>query len=562
MTVETFFEKFELFADVPGVVTKMRELVLELAVRGKLVEQDDADGDAGVLLNRIMDCRQRKHHRKFSEVTIHEDSPTVEGWYEVPRSWRWVRLSMIGDIVGGGTPRSDNSEYFTDEGIPWLTPADLNGFKGKRISRGRRFITKLGLERSSAQLLSEGSVLFSSRAPIGYVAIAGAELATNQGFKSCVPFVTEINEFLYYYLLNAAARIDREASGTTFREVSGKVVSQIPVPLPPLAEQKRIVAKVDELMALCDRLEAEQKEREEKKAALTRASLARFSKAPTPANLNYVFHKSYDITPADLSKTILTLAVQGKLVPQDPNDEPAEYLLARTDQRRYEKALIDHRADTESQPLLSVDARWITPDTWSWRGLADLVLFVDYRGKTPEKLAGGVRLITAKNVRKGNIDLFPEEFISEGEYEVWMTRGFPEEGDVLFTTEAPMGNAAVVDLKERFALAQRVICFQSYGAIDPTFLVIQILSDQFQFILNVNATGVTAKGIKASKLKQIPITVPPLAEQRRIVAKVGQLISLVDVLEEQLAASCASGEKLLVALVAELTTLRKAPTTP
>ena len=95
------------------------------------------------------------------------------------------------------------------------------------------------------------------------------------------------------------------------------------VPLPPLAEQKRIVAKVDELMALCDRLEAQQQERDTRHAALARASLARFADAPTPANLNFLFHDSYTIEPADLRKTILTLAVQGKLVPQDPNDEPA-----------------------------------------------------------------------------------------------------------------------------------------------------------------------------------------------------------------------------------------------
>ena len=104
---------------------------------------------------------------------------------------------------------------------------------------------------------------------------------------------------------------------------------QAPFPLPPLAEQKRIVAKVDELMALCDRLEAQQQERETRHAALARASLARFADAPTPANLNFLFHKSYDIAPADLRKSILTLAVQGKLVPQDPNDEPAEELLSQ-----------------------------------------------------------------------------------------------------------------------------------------------------------------------------------------------------------------------------------------
>ncbi len=117
------------------------------------------------------------------------------------------------------------------------------------------------------------------------------------------------------------------SAGTGQPNVNGQALGRLEIPLPPLAEQKRIVAKVDELMALCDRLEAQQQERETRHAALARASLARFADAPTPANLNFLFHPSFSIQPADLRKSILTLAVQGKLVPQDPNDEPAEELV-------------------------------------------------------------------------------------------------------------------------------------------------------------------------------------------------------------------------------------------
>ncbi len=360
-------------------------------------------------------------------------------------------------------------------------------------------------------------------------------------------------EFVHVVLKRAAEHFQNAKTGIAIPGIGRRDVLGLKVVLPPLAEQKRIVEKVDELMALCDRLEVQQQEREARLAALARASLARFADAPTPANLDFLFHSSFNIQPSDLRKSILTLAVQGKLVPQSLIDEPAKESLARNDERRCETARSDHRADEENQPLLSANDRWDIADTWSWRGLADLVLFVDYRGKTPAKLSSGVRLLTAKNVRKGQINLSPEEFLSESEYHAWMTRGFPQTGDVLFTTEAPMGNAAVVELNERFALAQRVICFQSYGAIDPAFLVLQILSDQFQFILDRNGTGVTAKGIKASKLKQLPIAVPPLAEQRRIVAKVEQLMVLVDELETQLADSRATAANLLSALVAELT---------
>jgi type I restriction enzyme S subunit len=180
VTREEFFNRFQLFAELPNAVAKMRKLILTLAVRGRLVPQLPIEGTADDLLRDLA----RLQKRPFSELA----ALPIEQWYPVPSSWRWIELGGMGRIVGGGTPRSDNPAYFSDvDGIPWLTPADLNGFDQKRIFRGRRFITERGLSESSAQLLPEGSVLFSSRAPIGYVAVAGCDLATNQGFKSCIP---------------------------------------------------------------------------------------------------------------------------------------------------------------------------------------------------------------------------------------------------------------------------------------------------------------------------------------------------------------------------------------
>ena len=201
--------------------------------------------------------------------------------------------------------------------------------------------------------------------------------------------------------------------------------------------------------------------------------------------------------------------------------------------------------------MLAADDRWEVPPSWRWRALADLVLFIDYRGKTPNKVAQGVRLVTAKNVRRGFINRSPEEFLSDENYHRWMTRGFPSVGDVLFTTEAPMGNAAVVHLTERFGLAQRVICLHPYGAMNPDFLVLQLLAEPFQFILDKTATGLTAKGIKAAKLKRLPVAVPPAAEQRRIVAKSDELIGVCDRLEAQLTETQTESRRLLEAVLQE-----------
>lgn len=170
------------------------------------------------------------------------------------------------------------------------------------------------------------------------------------------------------------------------------------------------------------------------------------------------------------------LAASGVLVAQDPNDQPVEVSLALADRVRAELSKVDRRASAARQVIMAQELRCAVPSSWTWRGLADLVLFIDCRGNTPPKSEHGVRLVTAKNVKRGNINQTPEEFVSEEIYKKWMRRGFPKRGDVLFTTEAPMGNAAVVADAERFALAQRVICFSLYGAIEPEFLVLQILS--------------------------------------------------------------------------------------
>jgi type I restriction enzyme, S subunit len=169
----------------------------------------------------------------------------------LPPNWTWVKLGDIGDVVGGGTPSTSIEEYF-DGDIFWITPADLTGFKNKCISKGRRNITEAGLKNSSARLIPKGSVLFSSRAPIGYVVIASNELCTNQGFKSVIPNKKVDSEFVYYFLKSAKQLAEKNASGTTFKEISAKNFANLPFPLPPLPEQKKIVEKIEELFSGLD----------------------------------------------------------------------------------------------------------------------------------------------------------------------------------------------------------------------------------------------------------------------------------------------------------------------
>ena len=195
--------------------------------------------------------------KKKTALTIEERLqqalvPAEEQPYEVPENWVWVRLGEVTKVVGGGTPSTSKKEYYDEGNISWLSPVDLSNYNGIYISRGNKMITLEGLNNSSAKLLPRDTVCLTSRAPIGYVAIAEKELCTNQGFKSFLPSPTYLAKFLYWYLKGNKELLESKASGTTFLELSASKAATIEFPLPPLSEQQRIVERIEELFAKLD----------------------------------------------------------------------------------------------------------------------------------------------------------------------------------------------------------------------------------------------------------------------------------------------------------------------
>jgi type I restriction enzyme S subunit len=177
--------------------------------------------------------------------------------------WKTVKLGEVGRIVGGATPSTKVSENYGGD-ISWITPKDLANYSGRYITHGERNITQVGFDSTSTVMLPKGSILFSSRAPIGYVAIAGCELCTNQGFKSIVPNNKLDSEFCYYLLKSEAKNIERLGSGTTFKEVSGSTMRDVVVTIPPLPTQRKIAAvlgalddKIENNRKICANLEAQ-----------------------------------------------------------------------------------------------------------------------------------------------------------------------------------------------------------------------------------------------------------------------------------------------------------------
>ncbi|PKG46518.1 MULTISPECIES: restriction endonuclease subunit S [unclassified Planococcus (in: firmicutes)] len=197
-----------------------------------------------------------------------EGKMTELGKKVIPKGWELGILKDLGEIVGGATPSTSNPENFTKSGIPWITPKDLSLDKSVYISRGLTDITELGYKSSSTKIMPIGSVLFTSRAPIGYVAIAAEEVSTNQGFKSIVPFETVPSEFLYLLLKRLVPIIERNAGGTTFKEISTSGISKIKIIKPSELILKKFEKEVKPIFRKIKSAEKENKLLKEKRDLL------------------------------------------------------------------------------------------------------------------------------------------------------------------------------------------------------------------------------------------------------------------------------------------------------
>ena len=253
--------------ELQKILALSKSKILDLAIRGKLVPQDPNDEPASVLLERIREEKEElikqgkiKRDKKESVIFKGDDNSYYEKIgteilcidteipFKIPYSWTFVRLKHIGTVVGGGTPKTNISSYWDGE-IPWLTPADLSGYTEMYISSGERKITEDGLNSSSTRLMPKGTVLYSSRAPIGYIALSNNPIATNQGFKSVVPYNFLMSEYLYYCLKARTSDIEQRATGTTFKEISGSAMAETIIPLPPINEQKAISLKAKSILS-------------------------------------------------------------------------------------------------------------------------------------------------------------------------------------------------------------------------------------------------------------------------------------------------------------------------
>lgn len=424
--------------------------------------------------------------------------------FDIPDSWEWTRLGFVSSYA------ETKKKIKAQDAPPDLWQLDLEDIeKGGRILEHKTVGERKAV--GDKTFFEAGNVLYSKLRPyLLKVLVAPADGICTPEIVPFSLYGKILPEYIVAFLKSPYVDgvINAVTYGVKMPRVGTQTMTSLLLPLPPLNEQQRIVNKVNEVMPVVAKYDTT------------------YSKVK---ELNETF-------PEALKRSILQWAVQGKLVPQDPADEPAEALLERIREEKQQlikegkikkdkhESVIFRRDNSHYEKcgseILCIDEEipFDLPASWQWERLINIYNFIDYRGKTPTKTDYGVPLITAKNVKKGYIDYSIKEYISHEEFRQRQTRGISHKGDILFSTEAPMGNAALADINE-FSAGQRLITFQQYGEcieISNELMMLFILSDCFQNQLSIQCTGTTVKGIKAEKLKRLLIPIPPLAEQQRI----------------------------------------------
>lgn len=519
MTREEFFAKFELFAELPGAVAKMRELILRLAIRGQLVEQRVADGNAKDIFSEP------------ASTTFRESSPR----YATPPAWLWVPFASVGEqrlgkMLDQKGNRGELKPYLRNTNVQWM-----------RFELGDVKQLRLAANELEEYRLRDGDLLICEGGEPGRCAIWRndvPEMYFQKALHRVRPRVGILSEYLAIHL-----RVDAESgvlaehfTGATIKHLTGRSLAEYCIAIPPLAEQKRIVAKVDELMALCDQLEEQQKERETRHAALARASLSRFTAAPSPANLTCLFHSSYAIAPEDLRRVVLSLAMRGLLITRDRTQTPEAV-----------KAGVAHSG-----------APFQLPETWQWVPLGEVTQLINgdrsknYPNKA-EYVRDGVAWINTGHIEPdGTLSIESMHYISRTKFES-LRSGKIRRGDLVYCLRgATLGKTAVITQFDEGAVASSLVIIRPASDVDSRFAYRFLTSPLGREQISKFDNGSAQPNLSANNVKKYHFPLPPLAEQQRISEKIDELMQLVDDAESQLARSAVTAKQLLNALVAEL----------
>ncbi|MFU0866196.1 restriction endonuclease subunit S [Kluyvera ascorbata] len=535
-------------------IKKLRELILELAVRGKLVPQDPNYEPASELLKRIAAekaelVKQGKIKKQKPLREISED----EKPFELPEGWEWVRLGTLGYTQTGGTPSKYNAEYYGND-IPFIKPADITA---QGVIYDNEGLSIKGAE-TLGRVAPSGSILMVCIGTIGKCQVINRTCSFNQQINSITPF-SDISDFIYLDVSSSyfqSLAWDYSSSTTIPILNKGKWESLL-VPIAPLSEQARIVTNVKKLMSLCDQLEQQSLTSLDAHQQLVETLLSTLTDSPNAEELaenwarisqhfDTLFNTEASIDA--LKQTILQLAVMGKLVPQDPNDEPASELLKRIEQ---EKAQLVKEGKIKKQkpfPSISDDEKpFELPQGWEWCRIGEIIVNMD-AGWSPscspepspnENIWGVLKTTAVQSLeyREQENKTLPSSKLPRPQYEV-------HDGDILVTRAGPKNRVGVSCLVEKT---------RSKLMISDKIIRFHLISDEIsaKYISLCLNCGVTADYLEASKsgmaesqmnisqenLRSAPVALPPTAIQLKVISTIEDFFKVCDQLKSRLQAA-------------------------
>jgi type I restriction enzyme, S subunit len=526
-------------------IQKLRDLILELAMRGKLVPQNLNDEPVSELLKRIK--AEYKHLSKEGKIKKAKALPNIsedEFPFDLPKGWEYIRLNDLGEWGAGATPNRGNGEYYGGD-IPWFKSGEL---VGDYISESEEFVTELALKKSSLRYNKAGDVLIAMYgATIGKTSILEIPATTNQAVCACTPFSDIYNVFLLTLLKAYKNRFIGMGAGGAQPNISREKIIAAVIALPSLAEQHRIVERVNELMALCDELEKEQTNSNTAHEKLVEVLLNSLTDAKNSDDFKETWQRvagcfetlfTTEHSIDKLKQTILQLAVMGKLVPQDPTDEPASELLKKIAK---EKARLVKEGKIKKQAILpeitEEEKPFELPKGWEWVRLGVIhEVTSSKRVHAKDYVSSGIPFFRSKEIGElgRNEEIKTEIFISESLYfALKELPGFPKEGDfMLASIGASIGNNWICDNREFYYKDGNITKIENHKYSNMKYLQLFINSP---FLINKISEGVSGSAYNALtiiKIKNLIYPLPPLTEQQQIVSKVDELFELCESLKE------------------------------
>ena len=469
---------------------ELRQKILDLAIHGKLVPQDPNDEPASVLLERIKTEKERlikegkikraKKSAKSSDTPHYGNVP-----FEVPDNWAWTTLGNIGTWQAGGTPSRSNKSYYGGN-IPWLKTGDLND---GLITNIPEKITEDAVANSSAKINPTGSVLIAMYgATIGKLGILTFPATTNQACCACIEYFAITQQYLFYFLLSHRDMFIAKGGGGAQPNISKEIIVNTAIPLPPLTEQERIVTEIERWFTLIDRIKQDE------------------------SDLQIVIKQT--------KSKILDLAIHGKLVPQDPNDEPASELLKRINPKA------EITCDNGHSEKL--------PQGWIWTTLGNIGVW--QAGGTPSRsnksyFGGNIPWLKTGDLNDGFIYEIPESITEEAVAN--SSAKINPIGSILIAMYgATIGKLGILTFPA--STNQACCACVKYFAITQPYLFYFLLSHRKDFI--AKGGGGAQPNISKEIIVNTAIPLPPLFEQQRIVQKIEELFSTLDNIQKTLEA--------------------------